>query len=222
MIILLPGILLPLFFGQRFGWISYKFLALWSWIFSKLNFIPYEIVGRENIDRKTSYIYVSNHTSFLDIPGITMAIPGGFRPLAKKELLKIPVFGWITQSAGVVVDRSSPESRKKSLDRLKRILNMGISILIFVEGTQNRTKAILQPFKDGAFRIAIDAQKPLMPIVVIGAGPLMPPGTINVKPGKIRVVIGKPISTDGITDTKALKEQTFQIMTRMIEEEQAK
>ncbi|NJM26733.1 MAG: 1-acyl-sn-glycerol-3-phosphate acyltransferase [Bacteroidia bacterium] len=222
MIILLPGILFPLFFGQRFGWISYKFLALWSWIFSKLNFIPYEIVGRENIDRNASYIYVSNHTSFLDIPGITMAIPGGFRPLAKKELLKIPVFGWITKSAGVVVDRSSPESRKKSLDRLKRILNMGISILIFVEGTQNRTKEILQPFKDGAFRIAIDAQKSLMPIVVIGAGPLMPPGTINVKPGKIRVVIGRPIPTDSVADTKALKEQTFQIMKRMIEEEQAK
>src|SRR5690606_10469658 len=125
----------------------------------------------ENFRKGQTYIYVSNHTSFLDIPGLTMLLPGQFRPLAKKELLKIPVFGWIAQSAAIIVDRSSPESRKKSIDRLKNFLNAGISILIFAEGTQNRTANILQPFKDGAFRIAVDTQHPVLPIVVLGAGP---------------------------------------------------
>ncbi|HEY8513247.1 MAG TPA: lysophospholipid acyltransferase family protein [Cyclobacteriaceae bacterium] len=219
MIILLPGIILPFLFGQRAGWVSYRFLALWSWIFSKLNFIRYKIRGKENIVRGESVIYVSNHTSFLDIPGITLAIPGQYRPLAKKELLKIPIFGWIAKSASVIVDRSNPKSRKESMERLKRIVNMGIPILIFVEGTQNRTKEILQPFKDGAFRMAIDTQRPIQPMVVLGAGPLMPPGTIDLKPGTIHVIIGERIPTEGLTpaDVPELKEKTFHIMKSMIE-----
>lgn len=219
MIILLPGIVLPFLFGQRFGWISYKFLSLWSWLFSKLNRILYTTTGRENIEKGKSYIYVSNHTSFLDIPGVTMAIPGQFRPLAKKELLKIPIFGWIAQSAAVIVDRTSTQSRKVSMDRLKGLVDMGISILIFVEGTQNRSADLLQPFKDGAFRIAVDTQEPLLPLIIVGAGPLMPPGTIDLHPGHIKVIFGKEISVKGLTlaDIPALKERTRAIMTQMIE-----
>lgn len=218
MIILLPGIIIPFLLGQRFGWISYKFLALWSWIFSKLNVILYTTIGRENIEKGKSYIYVSNHTSFLDIPGITMAIPGQFRPLAKKELLKIPIFGWIASTAAIIVDRSSGQSRKESMERLKKIVDMGISPLIFAEGTQNRTKELLQPFKDGAFRIAIDTQKPILPIVVVGAGPLMPPGTINLKPGRIKVIMGKEIPVEGLTtqDMNALKNKTSETMRELI------
>ena len=145
-------------------------------------------------------------------------IPGEFRPLAKKELLKIPVFGWIAQHAAVIVDRSSGESRKKSMDKLRKILLDGLSILIFAEGTQNRTKELLQPFKEGAFRIAIDTQEPILPMVVVGAGPLMPPGTLNLKPGKIKVVVAPEIPTTGMThaDLPKLKEQTYLVMKKLI------
>lgn len=223
MLIFLPGIVLPFLLGQRFGTIGYFFLWLWSWIFSKLTFIRYKFYGRENIEKGKSYIFVSNHTSFLDLPGIRLLIPGQFRPLAKKELLKIPVFGWIAQTATVIVDRSNPESRKRSMDKLKQILRQGISILIFAEGTQNRTKEILQPFHDGAFRIATETQQPILPLVVIGAGKLMPPGTINLKPGLIRIYVGKPINTEGLilSDTAQLKQRTFGIMKSMIEDQLA-
>lgn len=219
MIILLPGIIIPFFFGLQAGRVGYFFLYLWSWIFSQLTFIRYKFYGTENFKKGQSYIYVSNHTSFLDIPGIRMIIPGQFRPLAKKELKKIPVFGWIAQAATIIVDRSSPESRKKSIDRLKFALKQGISILIFAEGTQNRTKETLQPFHDGAFRIAVDAQQPILPMVVIGAGPLMPPGTINLKPGLIRIYVGKEIPTEGLTtkEVPELKQKTFDVMKEMIE-----
>ena len=218
MIILLPGIVLPFLLGQRFGRIGYAFLWLWSWIFSKLTFIRYKFYGKENFSKGQAFIYVSNHTSFLDIPGLTMLLPGQFRPLAKKELLKIPVFGWIAQTAAIIVDRSSPESRKKSIDRLKTFLKNGISILIFAEGTQNRTKNLLQPFHDGAFRIAIDTQQPILPIVVLGAGRLMPPGTIDLKPGLIRIYVGNKIPTSELTtaDVKELKNRTAQVMEEMI------
>jgi 1-acyl-sn-glycerol-3-phosphate acyltransferase len=218
MLILLPGILIPFMLGPKFGRIGYFFLYVWSWIFSQLTFIRYKFYGRENFRKGKSYIYVSNHTSFLDIPGIRMIIPGQFRPLAKKELKKIPVFGWIAQAATIIVDRSSPESRKKSIDKLKQYLKQGISILIFVEGTQNRSKEILQPFHDGAFRIAVDTQQPVLPMVVIGAGKLMPPGTINLRPGLIRIYVGEEIPTTGLTpaDAAALKQKTFDMMKQMI------
>jgi 1-acyl-sn-glycerol-3-phosphate acyltransferase len=216
MIILLPGILLPFLLGPRFGSIGYFFLYVWSWIFSQLTFIRYKFYGRENFKKGKSYIFVSNHTSFLDIPGIRMIIPGQFRPLAKKELKKIPVFGWIASAATVIVDRSSHESRKKSIDRLKNMLRQGISILIFAEGTQNRTKEILQPFHDGAFRIAIDTQRPVLPMVVIGAGKLMPPSTLDLRPGLIRIYVGEEIDTTQYPEVAKLKEKTFEQMRELI------
>jgi 1-acyl-sn-glycerol-3-phosphate acyltransferase len=95
---------LPFFFGEKAGRIGYAFIWIWSWIFSQLTFIRYEFYGRENFRKGNSYIYVSNHTSFLDLPGIRMIIPGQFRPLAKKELKKIPIFGWIARAATIIVD----------------------------------------------------------------------------------------------------------------------
>ena len=216
MLFFLPGLTLPFLFGKRFSWIGYSFLAIWSWVFSMLTFIRYEFQGRENFRKGQAYIYVSNHTSFLDLPGLAMFLPGEFRPLAKKELLKIPVFGLIARGATVIVDRSSGASRKESLDKLKKILAEGISILLFAEGTQNRSKEILQPFKDGAFRLALDTQKPVLPMVVIGAGKLMPPGTINLRPGLIKIIVAPEIPVAGLSNTNELKHHTFEVMKNMI------
>ncbi len=212
---------IPFFFGNTLSWLGYKFLFAWSWIFSQLTFIRYKFYGRENFREGQAYIYVSNHTSFLDIPGLCMLIGKEFRPMAKKELLKIPVFGWIARGACVIVDRSSSESKKKSLEKLKATLEEGISILLFAEGTQNRSKELLQPFKDGAFRIAIDTQKPILPMVVVGAGPLMPPGTIKMHPGLIKIFVGPeiPVADLSTDSTQSLKQKTFEAMKALIEQQ---
>lgn len=218
MLLFLPMMTLPFLLGKKVSWIAYKFLKAWAWIFSKLTFIRYSISGKQLFEKGKSYIYVSNHTSFLDIPGVVLTLPGEFRALAKKELLKIPVFGIIARGATISVDRSSPESRKRSIDKLKQTLKSGVNILLFAEGTQNRSKEILQPFHEGAFRIAIDAQQPILPIVIIGAGKLMPPGTVNLWPGTIKIIVGKEIQTEGLTtsDSSNLKTQTFEVMKSMI------
>ncbi len=218
MILFLPGFLIPPLFGQRAVVVTHFFIKAWSRIFSVLNFIPYDIRNRDRIKRGKSYIFVSNHTSFMDIPALVVTMKGQFRALAKKELLKIPVFGWIAQVMCVVVDRSSNESRRRSIENLKRILSVGISVLIFPEGTQNRTKEPLQPFYDGAFRIAVETQEPILPIVVVGAGKLMPPGRFHIQPGKITVLVGEPIPTVGLTlaEVKDLREKVFAIMSNMI------
>jgi 1-acyl-sn-glycerol-3-phosphate acyltransferase len=221
MLIFIPFILIPFLLGQRYGSISYTFLWLWSWIFSKLTFIRYELINKENFSKGRAYIYVSNHTSFLDAPGIRLMIPTQFRPLAKKELLKIPVFGLIVRSACIIVDRGDSASRKKSLGELIKLINGGISPLIFAEGTQNRTDQLLQPFKDGAFRIAIDTQTNIAPMVVIGAGRLMYPGQLKVLPGKIKVVAGEPIDVKKFgDDVAALRQHTFDTMLNLIKTNQ--
>jgi 1-acyl-sn-glycerol-3-phosphate acyltransferase len=216
MLLFLPGLTIPFMLGNRFSWIGYKFLWLWSSIFSWLTFIRYEFAGREHLKEGQSFIYVCNHTSFLDLPGLTILIGKEYRPLAKKELLKIPVFGWIARGAAVIVDRSSGESKKRSMAILKETLAHGISILLFAEGTQNRTKELLQPFKDGAFRIAMETQTPILPMVIIGAGKLMPPGTIDLKPGKVKMIIGSRIEVDPNEPIAELKQRTFDIMKEMM------
>ena len=218
MILFLPGLTIPFMLGRRFSWIGYFFLWIWSWIFSKLTFIRYEFHGRERLKKDKSCIYVSNHTSFLDLPGLRLLIPGEFRPIAKKELLKLPLFGLIVRGATVVVDRSNAQSRKGSIEKIREILSHGISALIFAEGTQNRTAEILQPFKDGAFRIAIDTQLPIVPLVVVGAGKLMPPGTATLQPGKIKIIVGEELDITGLTlnDVPTVKQKTFDVMKEII------
>lgn len=217
MILFLPGLTLPFMLGRKFSWIGYSFLWIWSWIFSMLTFIRYEFHGRERLQRGKSYVYVSNHTSFLDLPGLRLLIPEEFRPIAKKELLKLPLFGLIVRGATVVVDRSNAQSRKQSIEKIREILSHGISALIFAEGTQNRTTEILQPFKDGAFRIAIDTQLPIVPMMIIGAGKLMPPGTIQMRPGKIKIVVGNELNVEGMTlsDVPEIKQNVFNEMLAM-------
>lgn len=209
MLLFLPGILLPALFGPRAVAVTYFFMKSWSWVFSQLTFIRYRIHHRARIARGVAYIYTSNHTSFLDLPGLALTIRGQFRPLAKKELLSLPVFGWITRATCVVVDRSHAQSRQRSLAALKRILAYHISILIFPEGTQNRTAEPLMPFHDGAFRIAIETQQPLLPVTVRNAGQLMPPKKLFLKPGYIDIFVHPPISTEGLTlqDLPALKQR---------------
>ena len=218
MLLYLPGILIPFFLGDRFGNVSYWFLKLWAGTFSLLNRIPYRIYGRENIRPGQAYIYLSNHTSYLDIPGVCLTVPRQIRPLAKKELLRIPVLGWIIRHASVIVDRSNNESRRKSMDHLKEVLRRGISILIFPEGTQNRTAEPLQQFYDGAFRIAIEMQQPILPMVILNAGKLMPPRSMHIEPGTITIRINPEIPTKGLTnaDLPALRERVRSEMLSMM------
>lgn len=95
---------------------------------------------------------------------------------------------------------------------------MGISILIFPEGTQNRTQDRLQPFYDGAFRIAIETKQPIVPIVVLNAGKLMPPNKFHIEPGTIKLVVGNEIRTDNynLKETSQLKQTVFGTMNEMI------
>ena len=203
-----PLIVLPFIAGSKGGTVAYTFIRLWVWCFSALTQIRYKVEGEENLQQGEAYIYTFNHRSHLDGPAMPVFVQGQFRPLAKKSLAKIPVFGWITQAAAVVVDRSSPENRKKSTEKLKRVLSEGISIAIAPEGTRNDSNKTLLPFYDGAFKIAIATQTSVVPVTIQNADSLMPKNRFFVQPGIIKIRIGKPISTVGMTDDDLAKLKT--------------
>ena len=224
MLLLLPLILLPALVGESARPISFFGLKVWATVFHTFTGVRYYARGKENLTKHSAYIYVSNHTSFLDVPALPLFIPGQFRPLGKKELLRIPVLGWVVNTVCIVVDRSDARSRKESIRKLKGLIRRGTSVLIYPEGSMNRSEMPLRPFYDGAFRIAIETQTPVLPMVVINAGNLFRPGTAYVKSGKILVKFGEPIATAGwkVKDASVLKQRVYQNMEAMLQSEREK
>jgi 1-acyl-sn-glycerol-3-phosphate acyltransferase len=223
MIILLPFFILPFVFGERTGGIiAYFFIKLWATLFSFLTQIRYRFIDRDKIDRKQTYIYVCNHNSYLDTPGMVLALPGHFRPLGKVEMKKAPIFGWFYPYLVVMVDRSSLESRKRSIMEMKNKLRRGISIFIFPEGKMNRTSQPMTDFYDGAFRIAIETQTPVMPMVMLNSRKLMPRDKPEMHPGTINIIFLDPIPTKGLqmSDVSALKQRVYELMKAKLEENQ--
>lgn len=186
-------IVVPILVSERGDRISFVFIRLWAGIWSFLSGIRYEIEGLDKIDRSKPYIYIFNHRSFIDAPVIPMAIPQELRALGKKELSKIPFFGWVVGKLAIWVDRSSVESRRASLEKLIGILEKGISVVVAPEGTRNDTDVVLLPFQKGAFRLSIDTQIPILPMAVIGADKIMKRGSILLSPGKVRIYFSDPI-----------------------------
>ncbi len=211
----LPLVTLPFLLGEkRGGRIAYIFLKLWGYGFGLTSFIRFKTVNREQIDRDLPYIYVANHNSYLDSPAFVTAIPGQCRPLGKAEMLKIPVFGLLYPYVVVIVDRSSAASKVKSLSVLKEKLQQGISVFIFPEGSMNTTSEPLLPFYDGAFRLAIESQTPIRPMVILNSRHLLPRTKFELRPGTITTVFLDPVPVAGLTlqDVPKLKENVYKRM----------
>jgi len=171
--------------------------------------------------KQKKFVIVANHISYLDTVNIYAAIPEYFRTLAKKEMVKIPVFGFVYKQLAILVDRSSAESRSKSMRLMWRQLRQECHILIFPEGGFNETDQTMEKFYDGAFRLAINAQTPILPLVF--------PDTVRrwyhgswwkLWPGKNRAVFLHPVYVNGLTieDLPELKEKVRQAMTEKLEE----
>ena len=159
-----------------------------------------EISGLENIEPEESYILIANHQSHMDIPVLTCVLPVPLRIIAKKELFKIPFLGWGMKGVGMLsIDRSN---RKKSIDTLKEaeeiIKTHVLSILAFPEGTRSDDGKI-HPFKKGPFILAINTGLPLLPVSVSGTRKITPKGKISIHPGRVKVIIHPPVSTDNLT-----------------------
>ena len=178
--------------------------------------IRLKIRGEEKLDMHGSYVIVGNHRSSLDFIVNASAFPGVYRYLAKKELQKIPVFGWVVKKMCLTVDRSSAMSRARSVVAIKQQLAAGWSIFIYPEGSRNTGEAALGPFFDGAFRIAIQTGAPLAVQTLINVRDVISPTrSVDLRPGVLHIVWDEPIETAGMTaaDIPALKERVEKMMT---------
>ena len=177
----------------------HKIANLWAKILLLICNIKVEIIGKENILRGKPQIFMANHQSDFDILIVLVHIPGQFRWLVKKELFHIPVFGAAMKSAGYIeIDRNNREKAMQSLDQAALSIREGKSIMAFPEGTRSRLGEI-KPFKQGTFYLAIKSGVPIVPISIIGSGEIMPKRSLKIKPGKIKLVIDKPIDVKNIT-----------------------
>lgn len=171
----------------------------WSKVLIRIAGVKLTIEGLEKIDPNGSYVFVSNHVSYMDTPVVLGHIPVQFRFLAKKGLFKVPFLGYHLKRAGhLAVPRENPREALKTMAEAGKIIReRGISLLIFPEG--GRSLDGLKPFKEGAAYIAINAGVPVVPVGLEGTLQVLPMHSLNVRPGKVVMRIGDPISTSHLS-----------------------
>lgn len=192
----------------------FKLARLWAKIILIGMGFNYKIKREQTPEPSKSYMFIANHTSMADIMLMLVSVKNPFVFVGKKELAKIPLFGFFYKRTCILVDRNSEKSRKGVFLRAQRRLESGLSICIFPEGGVPEEHVILDDFKDGAFRLAINHQIPVVPITFADNKKRFSYTFFSGGPGKMRVKIYPFIATKGLTinDTKTINEQARSII----------
>lgn len=186
-------------FFRLLGVLTVKLNPLWK----------FEMSGDFISDPRRPYVAVSNHESYADIFLISH-LPWEMKWLSKETMFKIPCFGWMMRMAGdIEVRRGERTSIVKAMKEARDRLSKRVSVMIFPEGTRSRDGELL-PFKDGAFRLALESGSPILPIVVAGTRDCMQKGTFRFQKARARVKVLPPIEVTGMTmaDVATLRDRT--------------
>lgn len=195
---------------------AYRLIAwsrIWINIFLVLIGCPLRIKGRENFKEGENYIVLCNHNSLMDVPISSPSIPGGNKTIAKVEMSRIPIFGPLYRSGSVLVDRKNDASRKESLVNMKAVLQMGLHMCIYPEGTRNKTKEPLKTFHRGAFSLSLETGKKIIPGVIFNTKRVLPadkPFYCIPHPLSIHFLPAIDILPDDSVDS--LRERVFSVM----------
>ncbi len=213
-IMLFPLILITILSEKTYP-LFFKIARLWArFILTGMGF-RYSIKGTENFEAGKSYMLVANHTSMADIMLMLLAVKNHpFVFVGKKELVKIPIFGFIYKRVCILVDRENSKSRFAVFERAQNRIQQGLSICIFPEGGVPDESVLLDEFKDGAFRIAIEHQLTIIPITFYDNKKRFSYTFFSGSPGKMRAKVHAPISTTGKTmkDKNLLKQEVRDII----------
>lgn len=166
------------------------------------------VTGLDPDTLRHPYVVVSNHLSQADIPVVSI-LPWEMKWVAKRELFEVPVLGWMMRMAGDIdVDRKDPQSRSSVLARARRRIERGASVMFFAEGTRSRDGR-LKKFHDGAFRLAVRAGVPVLPLAIDGTGDALPTSGWKFSEADVRLAVLPPVPTDGLTeaDVPALRDR---------------
>ena len=189
------------------------FSRIWMKIFLTGVGCPLKIKGREHFKKGETYIVLCNHNALIDVPISSPGIPGGNKTIAKIEIAKTPLFGMLYRTGSVLVDRKSEASRRESYGKMKEVLNMGLHMCIYPEGTRNKTDQPLKSFHDGAFRLAVDTKKPIIPAIIFNSRKAMPlHKSFYLKPHPLAMHFLEPVLIRESDTVESLKEKLFEIM----------
>lgn len=202
--------------GEMQHWCARWWCRLIAWsIFANIH-----VHGKEHLSADRAYVYMANHSSLIDTPALFAYLPYQFKIMAKKHLFYFPFMGWHLWTAGnFPIDQSDARKTAKSLKGVIEGVRAGKSLAVFPEGTRS-PDGRLQEFKQGAFKIALRAGAPIVPVTIIGSSRLLPKGSLAPRPGRVDVVIGEPIETKEYSE-KQLPEliaATWQAIAAPLEE----
>lgn len=190
----LTTIIASLLGGSR--WWGYYPEIIWSRLWCWLTFVKVKVKGHENIDKKTSYVFVCNHQGAYDIFAIYGYLGHNFKWMMKASLRKIPFVGLACEKSGqIYVDKSSPSALRQTMERAEKQLSDGMSLVVFPEGARTKDGK-LHKFKRGAFILADEFHLPIVPVTIDGSYKVMPRFAKLPKWGRINLTIHKPINPD--------------------------
>lgn len=181
--------------------------------------VKLSVIGVENLEPGRHYIICCNHASQVDIPVIVAALPLNERFLAKRSLFYIPLFGWSMAIARFIpVDRGSSRKSRRSIEVASEKIRKGPSVVIFPEGTRT-PDGELKAFKSGAFVMGVKSGVSILPVALRGTFDVVPKSTIKVTPGRVEVIVGKPIVTEGLAmkDKESVRTRCREAIAGMIE-----
>lgn len=192
--------------GRFWGYYPAK---IWAMLFAWVNLVSVRVKGRENIDPKTSYVFVANHQSAFDIFTIYGFLRHNFKWMMKASLRKVPFVGYACYKAGhIFVERGNAVVVRESMDKARRQLADGMSVVVFPEGSRSLTGR-MGVFKRGAYTLATELNLPVVPLTIDGAYRVMPRTAKLPRPGRITLTIHKPITPpDQGYDIKTLIDQS--------------
>lgn len=180
------------------------------WLF--LIACPLKINGLQHFKNGESYVVVYNHNAFLDVPLSAAFIPSGNKTIAKDSFAKVPIFAWFYKRGGVMVNRADERSRTKSFEQMKKVLQKGMHMCLYPEGTRNRTEAPLKPFYDGAFKLAVDTHTQVLPGIILGTKKAMPiHKKLYLLPTKLSIHFLPPVNSNNIS-VKELNTKVHELM----------
>ena len=194
----------------------YLYSRIWAKVWTRLVFIRCEVKGKEHIRKDQSYVIVCNHQSVADLFIVAYALEMDYRPLGKEGLKKIPILGYLFAKALIFVKRGDQESRRASVGVLKETIQSGISVLIFPEGTRNRTGKPLKDFYSGAFRISTETDTPILPMLITNTMEITPQDSVLGRPGTIHCEFLPPVEPKG-KDYKTLQNELFDLMWKYVD-----
>ncbi|MBU3700129.1 MAG: 1-acyl-sn-glycerol-3-phosphate acyltransferase [Candidatus Kapabacteria bacterium] len=191
--------------------VYFAYARAWSRLVLRWSGVKVIVEGHEHLVPAERYVYASNHASMFDIPVILAFVPDNVRIMYKKELERVPFFGWsLAVSPFIAIDRSRTRQAAAVLDEVTSTLRQGSSVLVFPEGTRSADGRV-QEFRRGAFSLAVKSERQIVPVALIGTASILPKGTRRLRGGTVHVRIFPPIDVPA----SATREEEKGLMVRV-------